>query len=90
MEGGRIFEFKRAHYNTLRAERYKMEYRGEVKKHADEILTIYGIDIFKEMERRWKLGALDRRYHLTFVKEVARGTSEQPNDIVYKPELLKI
>ncbi len=84
--------FRRAHYNTLKAARYKMEYKGKVKRHADEILAMreYGVDIFKEMKRRWEIGTLDRRYFLTFSKGVDRGETNEPNNLIFRPELLKL
>lgn len=88
---GRVVDFRRAHYNTLRAPRYKMEMRGLVKAHAEKILKIYGIDIERETRRRWELGTLNRKHFLTFVEEVAmKDWAFTPNEIPFDPSLIKI
>lgn len=89
---GPDYEFKRAYYAILRHPRYHMQSPGALD-HAELIKTIYGIDIFKETERRRKIGTLDPDHHLTFVKErtpdkIARNVL--PNDLVFDPILVRI
>ncbi len=84
-----IFEYRRAHYKTLRNERFTMQSAG-AKKHAQEIKDIYGIDIIKETERRWNNGTLNRAHLLTFAKEVNTGLSTGANDVSYDPNSIRI
>lgn len=95
-EGGPLsFEYRRAHYRYLISSDRRtitMESHG-AQLHAEEIKKIYGIDIFREIERRRALGTLSQNQFLTFVREVAptiRGRLILPNELQYDPVLIKI
>jgi hypothetical protein len=94
-EEARLLEYKRAHYRILRStrkRRYHMESRS-AEMHALEIMDEYGIDIFAEIRRRWKLGTLRPDEYMTFVREsiLAEISKDMmPNELVYDSELIKI
>ena len=91
VDGGPNFTYKRAHYNILTNPRFTMTSDG-ARMHADEIWEEYGIDIFRERDRRRRIGVIGPSDHLTFVRETNPDVMPEqpvPNTIIFDPDLLQ-
>ena len=94
-EGGRIMEFRRAHYRLLRSTpgRIITMSSHSAEKHAKDILKDYGISIPDEIRRRRALGTLKPDEFLTYVSEVVPEILDLlvlPNELKYEPEKIHI
>lgn len=89
----RRLEFRRAHYMVLQStpNRVITMQSDTARTHAQEILEDYGIDIYREMLRRRKVGSLLPNQYLTFAREVdksIKGIAILPNELRYDPNLM--
>ena len=61
--------------------------------HAQEILEVYGIDIYAEIRRRRRIGILLPHEFLTFVRESVPDRDLRnmlPNELLFDPIKIKI
>ncbi len=94
-EEGSWVDYRRAHYRHLFSTGSRpitLQSHGAIL-HADEIRRGYGIDIYKEIERRRKIETLKPNEFITFVREVIPEFMSDvvvPNDLTYDPTLIRI